>query len=591
MNSNKYKPINIFSYLILGIPIWVFLGVRFFIFHLISFITFIIIVKKNDNKKEIFKLNEISGIIIYLISMIVSLLINPLNASGENLLSPLYLISFWIMGIFIIISIKKSENLTQDNFYKLGKAAFIIGISTIIIFLVAFILTKLENTITKEFNGLLYYLLPENLKIRFFYNLTIIKLIFNDFGGNGFVLRFNGFEVYQVASAAITLILAVYSYMYISVKDFKNRYSKIILSITYYIMILITLYFNRSRTIIAGIILSLLVLLFIKAINKENYKKVITFFIIMSVAMFIIVCFSGIWDRLINIRPNSNRDRMFVYLKAFEMFKEYPIFGVGVRYFIPESAIAVGSHSTYLGILMRSGIVGFIGILLFKVTILKKIFINKKYLSNNRFKRTIWNITTFIFVFMSIFMIFEDIDWPSIVAFLYFLNIAIILSFDKIKCDDEINIDEIKIGLVGSSGGHLTHLIQIKDFWKDKNRFWVTFEKQDAISQLKNEKTYWCYYPTNRNIINLIKNTFLALKILISEKPDLIISSGAGAAIPFFYIGKLFGAKLIYIEVYDRIDSPTLSGRLVYPICDEFIVQWEEQLKFYPNAKLLGGLF
>lgn len=149
----------------------------------------------------------------------------------------------------------------------------------------------------------------------------------------------------------------------------------------------------------------------------------------------------------------------------------------------------------------------------------------------------------------------------------------------------------MKVCLVGSSGGHLTHLHLLKPFWEKEERFWVTFEKEDAISILKNEKMYPCYYPTNRNLKNLIKNTLLAVKILKREKPDLIISSGAAVAVPFFYIGKLFRAKTIYIEVFDRIDKPTLTGKLVYPVTDKFIVQWEEMKKVYPKAINLGGIF
>lgn len=149
----------------------------------------------------------------------------------------------------------------------------------------------------------------------------------------------------------------------------------------------------------------------------------------------------------------------------------------------------------------------------------------------------------------------------------------------------------LKVCLVGSSGGHLTHLYLLKPFWEDKNRFWVTFDKEDAKSILKNERVYPCYYPTNRNIKNLKKNTVLAWKLLRKEKPDLIISSGAAVAVPFFYLGKLFGIKTIYIEVFDRIDSPTLTGKLVYPVTDKFIVQWEEMKKVYPKAINLGGIF
>ena len=149
----------------------------------------------------------------------------------------------------------------------------------------------------------------------------------------------------------------------------------------------------------------------------------------------------------------------------------------------------------------------------------------------------------------------------------------------------------MKVCLVGSSGGHLTHLYMLKLFWQDKERFWVTFDKDDAKSLLKDKKVYSCYYPTNRSIKGLIINTRLAWKILHKEKPDLILSSGAAVAVPFFYLGKMLGAKCIYIEVFDRIDHSTLSGKLVYPVADKFIVQWEEMKKIYPNAINLGSIF
>lgn len=148
-----------------------------------------------------------------------------------------------------------------------------------------------------------------------------------------------------------------------------------------------------------------------------------------------------------------------------------------------------------------------------------------------------------------------------------------------------------KVCLVGSSGGHLTHLYMLKPFWKDKERFWVTFNKDDAKSLLKDEKMFPCYYPTNRSIKALCINTKLAWNIIRREKPDIIISSGAAVAVPFFYIGKLFGAKLIYIEVYDRVDKPTMTGKMVYPITDRFIVQWEEMKSVYKKAINLKSIF
>ena len=94
----------------------------------------------------------------------------------------------------------------------------------------------------------------------------------------------------------------------------------------------------------------------------------------------------------------------------------------------------------------------------------------------------------------------------------------------------------IKVCLVGSSGGHLTHLYMLKPFWKDKNHFWVTFDKEDARSLLEGEKMYPCHYPTNRSLKALIKNTKIARNVLHKEKPDLIISCGAAVAVPFFIL-------------------------------------------------------
>ena len=131
----------------------------------------------------------------------------------------------------------------------------------------------------------------------------------------------------------------------------------------------------------------------------------------------------------------------------------------------------------------------------------------------------------------------------------------------------------------------------LKPFWQDKDRFWVTFDKEDARSLLEGEKMYPCYYPTNRSLKALFINTKLAFRVLKSEKPDLIISTGAAVSVPFFWLGKLFGAKTMYIEVFDRIDKPTLSGKMVYPVTDRFIVEWEEMKKVYPKAINLGSIF
>lgn len=148
----------------------------------------------------------------------------------------------------------------------------------------------------------------------------------------------------------------------------------------------------------------------------------------------------------------------------------------------------------------------------------------------------------------------------------------------------------IRLGLVGSSGGHLAQLMALRSFWENHDRFWVTFPTDDARSLLHGERVYWCHHPTNRNARNLVRNSFLALRVLRRERPTHLISTGAAVAVPFFYLGRIQGARLVYIEVFDRVESRTLTGRLVHPITQHFLVQWPEQAILYGRAEVIGPL-
>jgi UDP-N-acetylglucosamine:LPS N-acetylglucosamine transferase len=149
----------------------------------------------------------------------------------------------------------------------------------------------------------------------------------------------------------------------------------------------------------------------------------------------------------------------------------------------------------------------------------------------------------------------------------------------------------LRLLLVCSSGGHLAQLHCLDAWWSRHDRAWVTFDKPDARSLLSDERVHWGHHPTNRNLPNLLRNTRLAWKVLRAERPDVIVSNGAGIAVPFLWLGKLlFGAVTVYVEVYDRIDTPTLTARLVRPVLDRMVLQWEEQRASYPEGIVLGSV-
>jgi len=151
-------------------------------------------------------------------------------------------------------------------------------------------------------------------------------------------------------------------------------------------------------------------------------------------------------------------------------------------------------------------------------------------------------------------------------------------------------VPRTKIYLVCSAGGHLAQLVALREYWRHTERTWVTFDMPDARSQLAGERTIWAFHPTTRSVSNLARNLALAVRSLRRDKPELVISDGAGIALPFFIVARLLGIKTVYIEVIDRIDSATLTARLCAPFTQVFCVQWESQLEQYPGAHLIGPL-
>jgi UDP-N-acetylglucosamine:LPS N-acetylglucosamine transferase len=144
--------------------------------------------------------------------------------------------------------------------------------------------------------------------------------------------------------------------------------------------------------------------------------------------------------------------------------------------------------------------------------------------------------------------------------------------------------------LVCSSGGHLAQLYNLKPWWERFDRTWVTFDTWDATSLLERERVIFAFHPTTRNIVNLFRNLGLAWRTVGRFRPAIVVSTGAGVAVPFFLVAKLRGAKTVYVEVFDRIDSATLTGRLCYPISDVFALQWPEQREIYRKGVVVGPL-
>jgi|SRR3954454_8651667 beta-1,4-N-acetylglucosaminyltransferase len=145
--------------------------------------------------------------------------------------------------------------------------------------------------------------------------------------------------------------------------------------------------------------------------------------------------------------------------------------------------------------------------------------------------------------------------------------------------------------LVCSTGGHLQQMLALQPVWSAYPHVWVTFAKSDSQSLLREERVVHAYSPTNRNPKNLIRNLVLAWRTIRRLRPRILLTTGAGVAVPFAWIGRLCGVHIVYIESFTRIDGPSLSCRLVAPVAHRVYAQWPELTEAVPKARYAGNVF
>ena len=154
-----------------------------------------------------------------------------------------------------------------------------------------------------------------------------------------------------------------------------------------------------------------------------------------------------------------------------------------------------------------------------------------------------------------------------------------------------------RVMFISSMGGHLTELMQLKNIFKNYDYIIIT-EKHKSTVGLKSRYKSKIDYLKAGNKDHMLKYIFIipyniikSLKLFLKFKPDVIVTTGAHTSVMMCYIAKIFRKKVIYIESFANVETKTLSGRLVYPISDIFIVQWHSMLKLYPKAIYGGWIF
>lgn len=147
----------------------------------------------------------------------------------------------------------------------------------------------------------------------------------------------------------------------------------------------------------------------------------------------------------------------------------------------------------------------------------------------------------------------------------------------------------MKICIVSSAGGHLIQCLKLLPILKDHEVFVITFEKTPLKDLLRGLKTYLIENP-KRDPIKYVIFTPKFLNILNKEKPDVVITTGAGVAVPVCLFAKLFfNSKIIFIESFSRIYKPSSTGKILYNFTDLFIVQWPKLRRRYGERAIYAG--
>jgi len=166
----------------------------------------------------------------------------------------------------------------------------------------------------------------------------------------------------------------------------------------------------------------------------------------------------------------------------------------------------------------------------------------------------------------------------------------------------------LKIGIISSRGGHLTQALTVLEAFKGHDCFLI-IQKFPSVANFNHVQVRKLYYlkvfsnygrririSRNFNLFpgiyfTLFRNSFQILKIFLTEKPDVLFSIGPEVAVIAFYIGKfLFKTKLIFLESVTRIKDISLTGKIVMPITDLFLVQHNDLTKKYKKASFWGSL-
>ena len=141
----------------------------------------------------------------------------------------------------------------------------------------------------------------------------------------------------------------------------------------------------------------------------------------------------------------------------------------------------------------------------------------------------------------------------------------------------------MKVCIVSSCGGHLTEVRCLRAAYESYEHFYVLNDHVHLPPDMQGRTLFIRH--SERDWLFLV-NLWEAWRILRKERPQVILSTGAGPAVPFALVGRLlYRTHVVFVETLTRIERPSLTARIMYWLADDFFYQWQSLSRYFPKGR------
>lgn len=427
-NSFNFSAVKILRYLIFFIPLWWFLGMNFIIFHLVTILILLGLLTRRRNERGLLIPVVVLPLLIFILTYIFSVVISLGEIPFVRLLATLYNLSFWVEG-FILIIVIYNTFIKEKDVVEIAKSFMFLGTMCGLLSVVG-ILLWLSGYRNVMIYSPLYRFLPPTLldSAQLIKASLIFRVVGPDYTGLGILPRGSLFFVYPTAlglGMVITIPMTIYYF------KAKSELSKAFMPV---LLQIIALLFSLTRIAIIGLLFSFIFVYFVLYIRKPSFLLTIHLGILLVILILFFV--PALPKDTLNaaeaFRKGSTTTRLSLYRDTIERTFKRPVLGYGFKPREVGMAIPIASHSTFVGSFYKTGIVGFIFLLMFWVMVYRTWRKQFKKIKD-KLLRCLWYCLGVAFLGTIIWQLTDDLDAPPIVAFLYFLIVAFIVSFRKIN--------------------------------------------------------------------------------------------------------------------------------------------------------------